>query len=115
LVDCGFSATGQQKRISEARNLIEDFFSIYGFFQNLGYQNLQCSFDILGFRRFSRSTFSMQIYTNDGACCDERASEPLFVSSSVVAAGLVVFLFRRFHDRLSSAASDDEEEETRNF
>ncbi len=36
---------------------------------------IYCSFDILGFRRFSRSTFSMQIYTNDEACCDERASE----------------------------------------
>jgi hypothetical protein len=47
----------------------------------------------------------------------ERASErAALVSSSVVAAGLVVvFRFRRFRDRLSSAASDDEEEETRNF
>jgi hypothetical protein len=39
---------------------------------------IYCSFDILGFRRFSGSTFSMQIYTNDElVAMSERASELL--------------------------------------
>jgi hypothetical protein len=76
---------------------------------------IYCSFDILGFRRFFQIYLFNENLHKRRACCDERASEPLFVSSSsVVAAGLVVFRFRRFHVRLSSAASDDEEE-TRNF
>ncbi len=71
----------------------------------------------LDFVVFSRSTFSMQIYTNDElvAMSSLASSRAALVSSSVVAAGLVVFRFRRFHDRLSPAASDDEEEETREF
>jgi len=77
---------------------------------------IYCSFDILGFRLFFQIYLFNANLHKRRACCDELASSrAALVSSSVVAAGLVVFRFRRFHDRLSPAASDDEEEETRKF
>lgn len=111
-----FGPLDNQKEHRKPEIWFLDFFSIYGFFENLGYQNLL-------FLWYSWISSFFQIYLFNAnlhkrrARCDELASErAALVSSSVVAAGLiVVFRFRRFHDRLSSAASDDEEEETRNF
>lgn len=109
-----FGPLDNQKEHRKPEIWFKDFFSIYGFFENLGYQNLL-------FLWYSWISSFFQIYLFNAnlhkrrACCSERASEPCLFFRRRRRSCRRVFRFRRFHDRLSSAASDDEEEETRNF